>query len=349
MGMLVQRRLARPFWPELHSFAYFVFLLAFFGPPETCNFASTEVLTEAAKKEREVILYASMSVDEANKTIARFEERYPFLKVKLHRTGSEKLLTKVLTEASAKKTFADVIQTVEFSMHTFARRGVLGRYLSTENIQYPKEFKEEGYWTTVYYHPYVLAYNTKLTPRTILPKSYEDLLDLRWKGKMMMEGTKADWFAGMLQIMGRERGLKYMRDLSKQELTLRVGHELLAQLVAAGEGIFDINIPSSSVDRLKEKGAPIDWTSLGPAPTIMVGIGIASQAPHPHAAMLYMDFVLSKEGQKLIRDFGRLVARSDLAQEQAPAIKGVQMVPVNPALADQLDEYARQLREIFSK
>lgn len=309
--------------------------------------ASKEDLVEGAKREGEVVLYASMNLGEANTMISKFEERHPFLKVKLNRTGSEKLLTKVLTEARAKKTFADVIQTVEFSMHIFNRKGILGRYIPPANSLYPKEFKEEGYWATVYYHPYVLAYNTRLVSPAMLPRTYEDLLDPKWKGKMMMEGTKADWFAGMLQIMGRENGLKYMRALSKQEPTQRVGHELLAQLVAAGEGLLDINIPSSSVDRLKERGAPIDWTALGPVPAVMVGIGVSSQAPHSHAAKLYVDFVLSREGQKLIQGFGRLSARSDLAAEQPGALKQVKMVPVDPALAEKMDDYAKQLRAIF--
>jgi iron(III) transport system substrate-binding protein len=164
---------------------------------------------------------------------------------------------------------------------------------------------------------------------------------------MMIEGTKADWFAGMLQIMGQERGLKYMRDLAKQRPSPREGHELLAQLVAAGEGLLDVNIPIASVERMKEKGAPIGWTAVGAAPAIMVGIGLSSQAPHPNAAKLYMDFVLSREGQKLMRTPGRLVARADMAREQADLIKEVKMAPVNPALAEKLGEYAKQLRTIF--
>jgi iron(III) transport system substrate-binding protein len=109
-----------------------------------------------------------------------------------------------------------------------------------------------------------------------LPKSYEDLLDPKWKDKLMIESTKADWFAGMLQIMGQERGLQFMRALAKQQPSPREGHELLAQLVAAGEGFFDVNIPAASVERVKERGAPIDWTALGPVPAIMVGAGIAN-------------------------------------------------------------------------
>ncbi|MBI4525991.1 MAG: extracellular solute-binding protein [Deltaproteobacteria bacterium] len=334
--------------PGFHFAAAGIVCAICFGFSHAAQTASKEQI-EGAKKEGEVVLYASMNLSEANAMISRFEQRYPFVKVRLNRTGSEKLLTKVLAESAAKKSFADVIQTVEFSMYVLARKGVLGRYSPVENVLYPKEYKEDGFWTTVYYHPYVLAYNTQLVPAAILPKTYQDLLDPQWKGQMMIEGTKAEWFAGMLQIMGKEKGLKFMKDLSKQKPVSRVGHELLAQLVAAGEGLFDINIPSSSVDRAKARGAPIDWTALGPAPTILVGIGMSSRAPHPHAARLYLDFVLSKEGQSIIRSFGRLVARSDLAQEQASSTKGVKMVPINPALADHLDEYAKQLREIFSQ
>src|SRR5687768_5641629 len=147
--------------------------------------ATTDALIEEAKREGEVIYYASMNLSEANALIGAFEKRYPFIKVNLNRSGSEKLLTRVLTEARAKKTFADVIQTVEFSMHIFSRTGVLERYIPQANELYPKDFKEEGYWTTVYYNPYVVGYNTRLVPTRMLPRSYQDLIDPRWKGKMM--------------------------------------------------------------------------------------------------------------------------------------------------------------------
>jgi iron(III) transport system substrate-binding protein len=316
-------------------------------PSQMLHAASNDALIEGAKREGEVVFYASMNLGEANNLIAKFEARYPFIKVRLNRTGSEKLLTKVLTEARAKKMFADVIQTVEFSMHLFNRSGVLARHIPQADGLYPQDFKEQGYWTTVYYNPYVVGYNTRLVQPRMLPKSYDDLLDPRWKGKMMMEGTKADWFAGMLQIMGDERGLKYMRSLANQQPSLREGHELLAQLVAAGEGVLDINIPASSVDRMKEKGAPIDWTALGVAPAVMVGIGLTAQASHPNAAKLFMEFALSREGQKLHQSFGRLVARTDLAAEQPAAIREIKIVPVNPALAEKMNEYAGQLRTIF--
>lgn len=322
-------------------------LVIFIAAQGSAVSATSNTLIEGAKREGEVVYYASMNLSEANALIGEFEKRYPFVKVKLNRTGSEKLLTRVLTEARAKKNLADVIQTVEFSMHIFGRSNVLARYTPQSNALYPGEFKEDGLWTTVYYNAYVTGYNTKLVAPRLLPKSYEDLLDPKWKDKLMIESTKADWFAGMLQIMGQERGLQFMRALAKQQPSPREGHELLAQLVAAGEGFFDVNIPAASVERVKERGAPIDWTALGSVPAIMVGAGIANQSAHPMAAKLFLEFVLSRDGQKLMQTPGRLVARGDVANEQAAMLRKLKIIPVNPALAEKLDEYAKQLRSIF--
>jgi iron(III) transport system substrate-binding protein len=328
------------------TFQLFLALLPVVAGSYSLSLAATnDAIVEAARREREVIYYASMNLSEANALIGEFEKRYPFIKVKLNRAGSEKLLTRVLTEARARKSLADVIQTVEFSMHIFRRNGILARYVPQSNAAYPREFKEEGFWTTVYYNAYVTGYNTRLAPARDLPKSYDDLLDAKWKGKLMMEGTKADWFAGMLQILGQERGLKYMRALAKQQPSPREGHELLAQLVAAGEGVIDINIPAASVERMKERGAPIEWTALGPVPAIMVGVGLSAQAQHPNAAKLFVDYVLSRDGQKLIQTPGRHVAHRGLAN--AARLKELTIAPVNPALAEKLDEYAKQLRSIF--
>ncbi|HVH91416.1 MAG TPA: extracellular solute-binding protein, partial [Candidatus Acidoferrum sp.] len=114
------------------------------GSLSVAHAASTDATLDAAKREGEVVFYASMNLAEANIMIAEFEKRYPTIKVKLNRAGSEKLLTRVLTEARAKRVSADVIQTVEFSMHILTRSGVLARHVSQSDSLYPKNFKEEG-------------------------------------------------------------------------------------------------------------------------------------------------------------------------------------------------------------
>src|ERR1700752_5394187 len=129
---------------RLHFLLAVVFFAA--APPAPIIAASQDGLLEAARREGELVYYASMNVAEANAEISAFEKRYPFIKVKLNRIASEKLLTRVLTEARTKKIFADVIQTVEFSMHIFSRSGILARYTPPANSIFPQEFKEEGFW-----------------------------------------------------------------------------------------------------------------------------------------------------------------------------------------------------------
>ncbi|MFC1817220.1 ABC transporter substrate-binding protein [Thermodesulfobacteriota bacterium] len=347
--MYTTKRVRKTRGLKLYLFVLLLCLLTFHGLHKTSNAASQGMkeLIEGAKSEGELIFYASMNITQMTAVIDAYEKKYPFVKVKPFRTGGVRLLTRILAETRAKKLLADAIQTLEFNMHAFKERGILGHYPSTSDRFYPKDFKEEGYWATAYLNPYVVCYNNKLVIREDIPKTYEDLLNPRWKGKMMMNAGKVDWFAGMLQIMGKENGLQFMRELSKQNIVRQSGHELVATLVAAGEAELDINIPVSPLLTMKKRGAPLDWVALGTVPGVMVGVGINSQALHPNAAKLYKEFMLSKEGQNVLRRFGRMSARSDMVRPKV--YQGLQVVPVNPALAGSLDEYAKIEREIFSK
>ncbi|MBI4528361.1 MAG: extracellular solute-binding protein [Deltaproteobacteria bacterium] len=335
----------------IEPFRFILLIAAFvaFGFPRPSSSAAREDLIEAAKKDRELVLYTTINVEEANTMSRHFKAKYPFLDVKIGRADAERIMTKVLTETSGKKYLVDVIQTPAFYLHSLKKRGIMGEYSSTEDRFYPRNFKEERYWTATYYNPYVVAYNTKLVSPQSIPKRYEDLLNPVWKNKMALEQDKIDWFTAMLEILGREKGLKYMRDLSRQNPMLRVGQSLIAQLVAAGEALLQINGNAVSVNRLKQRGAPIDWIAPGRVPGLMVGIGLTAQAPHPNAARLFIDFALSKEGQQLYQSAGRLVARSDLFQEETMKLKGAQIVPVDPAWAEKFDEDSKLLAEIFSR
>jgi iron(III) transport system substrate-binding protein len=289
-----------------------------------------------------------MNLEEAAAMSSRFKAKYPFLEVNINRGEGERLLTKILQETRARKSLVDVMQSPAFYLHALRKRGILGEYATAEDRFFPRGFKEEKYWTATYYNPYVVLYNTKLVSAQNLPKRYDDLLNPFWKNKMILEKDKIDWFTAMLQILGREKGVKYMRDLSKQNPMLRIGQTLITQLVAAGEAALQINANAVTVNRLKQKGAPIDWVAPGSLPGLMVGVGLISQAPHPAAARLFVDFLLSREGQQIYQNAGRLVARSDLPQDESMKVRGAQIIPVDPAWAENFDEDSKLLREIFS-
>jgi len=309
--------------------------------------ATKEDIIEAAKKDREVVFYTTTNVEEADAMSRHFKAKYPFIDVNINRAEGERIVTKVLQETRAKKSPVDVIQTPAFYLHALRKREIRGDYSPADNRFYPRNFKEEKYWTTTYYNPYVVLYNTKLVSAQNLPKRYKDLLNPFWKNKMIIEKDKIDWFTAMLNILGREKGVKYMRELSQQNLMLRIGQSLITQLVAAGEATLQINGNGVTVTRMKRRGAPIDWVAPGPLPGLMVGVGLTSQAPHPAAARLFVDFLLSKEGQQLYQSAGRLVARSDLSQDESMKVRGAQIVPVDPAWAENFDEDSKLMKRNF--
>lgn len=303
-------------------------------------------LIEAAKKEGQVIVYGTMSLEAANLLHTRLRDKYPFLDVKLNRLGSGKFAPRVLAEYRANKNLADILQTNSLTLHYIKKEGFMSNYLSPEDRFYPKAFKEQGYWTTTNMNVHVLAYNTKLVPRDKAPKTYDELLNPAWRGKMLIDASD-QWGALMFQIMGKEKAIRYMRGLAKQDVALRrESSAMRAQLISAGESPIDIDSTLGPVEDLKKRGAPIDWIALSPVPVVTSAHGIALNPPHPNAARLYLDFMLSREGQKAVLDTRRNVARTDLLSEQE-AIKNLDLVPLDPNFGANAEYYARLIKEIF--
>jgi len=303
---------------------------------------------EGAKKERELMIYGSMNLRDALELIAKFREKYPFIDVKLNQLTTTKLLPRVIAETKAGKFFADILQNNALGLYYLKKENLLQYYLSPEDRFYPKQFKDSGYWTTTNMNVHVVAYNTRMVARDKLPKTFQDLLRPAWKGKMMLQNS-GEWLAWIMQVMGKDKGLHYARELSQQGILLR--HEstaLRAELITAGEAALDMDSAYGAVNLLKKRGAPIDWTTLGPTLVIPSGHGIATRAPHPNSAKLFTDFLLSKEGQRYVMALDRQVIRSDLFHEQV-TIKDLQLVPADPTLGEDAEYYNRLAREIFSK
>jgi iron(III) transport system substrate-binding protein len=310
---------------------------------------NTAKLIEAAKREKEVVIYGTMDLRGANLLNDKFREKYPFVDVKLNRFGSGNLVPRTIAEVRAGKYLSDILQTNSLGLHFLKKQGLLGHYLSPEDRFYPTQFKDQGYWTTTNMNVHVLAYNTRLLMSEKLPTTYEDLLIPVWRGKMVLDASE-QWFALMLQIMGKEKGLRYMATLAKQNILLRrESSAMRAQLIAAGEAPLDIDSTLDPVDQLKKRGAPIDWFTVGAVPVVTSAHGVASRPLHPNAARLYIDFILSKEGQRIVmNDIGRQVARSDLLSEQE-SIKNLRLIPLDPASGENMDYYARQIKETFQQ
>jgi iron(III) transport system substrate-binding protein len=272
--------------------------------------ADQEALIEGAKKEGVLVVYTSMTVEQMQKILDAFKARYPFIQSSMFRAVGERLLTKIMTEAQTGKYDFDVVQSAESQAYFLKKKNLLQKYVSPEmkNIQKPF-FDPEGFWAAVYIMPNVIAYNTRMVKRNEVPRTDDDLLNPKWKGKIGMDHTKPEWFAWKLKRMGEEKGLAYMKKLAAQEFRLYAGLSVITNLLVAGEFPLVLNTYLHNVEEVKRKSAPADWVVQDPVFTKFQPLGIGSKAPHPNAAKLFTEFMLSEEGQKIIASFGRVPTR----------------------------------------
>jgi len=260
----------------------------------------TAAIIESAKKEGELVIYGTSAPRQATILNDKFRHNDPFIDVKLNRLTTDNLYPRLIAETRSGKFLSDVVQNNTLVMYFLKRGKFLAHYFSTEDRYYPNDFKDQGYWITSGTNVHVVGYNTRAVSRDKLPKRWEDLLTPAWKGRILLS-PREQWFAWILQIMGKENGLNYMRALAKQGVTIRRETTAMrAQLITAGESDLGIDSTFSVLTALIKNGAPVGWTTLGPTLVVPVGHGVAVRAPHPNAAKLFIDFVLSREGQRVV-------------------------------------------------
>jgi len=257
---------------------------------------------EAAKKEGTLMLYTSMNVPDVNRLIEAFHRKYPFLSPKSYTTRSAALLQRLVTEAQAGRHSVDVIQANGYTVDIISKKALTKKYVSPESKTYPRKFLDpNGHWVATYLFCNVIGYNTKLVAQAEAPRNYEDLLDPKWRGKMGLDDKQYIWFDGLLEAMGREKGLAFMKKLANQQIQFRSGNALMANLLAAGEFAVLVNARPEQLDKLKHAGAPVAWAAPRPVTVNVLPVAIATQAPHPSAAALFTDYLLSAEGQTLLK------------------------------------------------
>jgi iron(III) transport system substrate-binding protein len=270
-------------------------------------------LVKGAKEEREVAIYTSMRVDELSQLTKKFTERYPFLKVNPSRLSGRRVITRVETEYQAGRYSVDVAGGFANISYSLKEGGLIAPYYSPQRKFFPGSNSEKAsYFAPDYISPVVLGYNTNLLKRDEVPKTYADLLDPKWKGKLFLDDEDYDWFVVLMHHFGKQRGTEYMKKLAANGVSMRRGRVLQTQMVIAGERPIGIALHGNSLLDFKEKGAPIDYVILDPYFAKPSEMMLARYAPHPHAAALYLDWVLSEEGQSLMASFGRISARKGI-------------------------------------
>ena len=263
---------------------------------------------DAAKKEGTVVVYTSLNTKDSVPIKDAFEKKYG-VKLVLWRSSSEKVLQRGITEARAGRHTADVFETNGPEMEAFYRERLLDEFWSPTLKDLPPEaFPKHRHYVADRFNFFTIAYNTDLVRPDDVPNSYDDLLLPKWAGRIALEASDTDWFGAMVTQMGEAKGLAWFGRLAEQRPQMRTGHTLLAELVAAGEVPLAAAIYNHNAERLMVKGAPIRWKALTPTFGRPNAIGVARRAPHPHAALLFADLMLSREGQELFKVRNRVPA-----------------------------------------
>jgi len=299
-----------------------------------------------AKREGTVVVYTSMNLKDSQPLIEAFEKKHG-VKVNLWHAVGEKIMLRTLTEARAGRHDADILGTSGAQMEVLYRENMLAPFYSPAFADLPPSaFAPHKHYVAARINFFVLAYNTKLIAPQDAPGSYQDVLDPKWAGKIGVEASDVAWFAAVTKAMGEEKGLAYFRKLAAMRPAVRQGHTLMAELVSAGEIPMALNVYNHSIERLKAKGAPVDWKPLAPAFGSPNAIGIAKNAPHPHAALLFADFILSKEGQEIVQRRGFVPASRAV---DSPLNKFDYRF-IDPGIVlDEWDAWAKRWSELFLK
>ena len=263
-------------------------------------------LIENARKEGSVAMYTSLNLKDSVPITDAFEKKYG-IKVVLWRASSEKVVQRSLTEARAGRFTADVYETNGPEMEILHREKLLEDFHSPWFKDIPPEaFPRHRQWVPDRFNFFVIGYNTNLVKPAEVPNSYEDLLHPRWVGRIGLEASDVDWFGAVIKGMGEQKGIAFFSKLAEMQPQLRTGHTLIAELVAAGEIPLAAAVYNHNVERLTVKGAPVKWKPLQPTFGRPNAIGVAKNAIHPHAALLFTDFMLSREGQQIIKERNRV-------------------------------------------
>ena len=305
-------------------------------------------IAAAAKDEGSLTLYTTIAEKDLPTLIQPFESKHG-IKVTVWRAGTDRILQRTTAEAAAGRHDVDVIHFGSPEMEALAREEILLPIdLPVHGDLQPGSVPAHKQWAATLLSVWVQAYNTTLLTREELPKSYADLLDAKWKGRLGIEAKDQDWFASVVDVMGGgDKGLGFFRNLAAGNgVSVRLGHTLLNNLVISGEVAVALTVYNYMPEQAKKKGAPIDWFALEPAIARSNAVGVARRAPHPNAALLFYEYLLGEEAQQSFVNMDYVPSNMKVASPLA----GIRIQQVDPVrVLDESEKWTTLFTDTFIK
>jgi iron(III) transport system substrate-binding protein len=302
-------------------------------------------IERAAKEEGELNFYTSIAQSDLAPLIAPFEQRYG-VKVKVWRAGDEQVVQRCVAETQGRRFIVDAVHTGSSFLDALRREKILQPVLSPLHAQLmPETLPAHRMWAATMLSVWVQAYNTNVIQRSDLPTRFEDLLAPQWKGKLGIEAKSADWFATIATQMGGDAGVNFFRTLvEKNGVSARLGNSLLTNLVAAGEVPLGLEVYNYMPAQAKRKGAPIDWFLMEPAAARANGVAVTNHAPHPAAALMLYDYLLSIDAQRILASLDYVPTNRTVASP----LQDAKVALVDPAMPlKQRTAWTQTFNQIF--
>ncbi|HEY3302536.1 MAG TPA: extracellular solute-binding protein [Candidatus Binatia bacterium] len=295
------------------------------------------LLVSKAKEEGEVVWYSTLAVEQGEALREEFERRYPGVRATIWRGRGEAVVNRFLTESKAGKFAVDVLSGSNENLPVVMKANLVGRYTSPERRFYSDAHKDrEGYWTSLVDVVAVIAYNTRLVSKADAPKKYEDFLEPKWMSSFAIDRNPDRAMMVWLKTWGKEKTEKFLQGLVRNGAAVRSGHNLTVQLLCAGEFKAAIEVYAFRVQSLKRQGCPVEIVFPDPTPGAVTPIYLGKRSPHPYAAALLMDYLLSDSGQRILVDKGLMHSGRQGIQPKVPEldleqrrVKTLLLVPVD--------------------
>ncbi len=312
--------------------------------------AAQDARVEAARTEGKVVWYTSLALPSAEKVAKLFETAHPGIKVEVHRTGSQRILQRVMQELQAGLKIVDVIHTSDAGHFVLLKeKKLLAKYTPPGVDRFPAGFKDaDGYYYGLRATVNVIAYNTKLVSAADAPKTWKDLLDPRWKGKLV---TAHPGYSGVIAThvlaLVHLHGWEYFKQLAQNRLMLVQSAVDPAGVVASGERVVAANGGDYYYYQMKKKGNPIEvvYPKEG-VPLVVSPTAIAAFAPHPNAARLFTDFAFTRELQQVMADSeGLYTGHPEVTYPtDKPTLSELKLLSVDP---EELEKRNEEIKKRF--
>jgi iron(III) transport system substrate-binding protein len=317
-------------------------------PPPTATMPPQQAYLAGAQKEAALKLYTSLNDQETKPLLEKFSQKYPFIKVDYYRASSADVLQKVLTEAIASMPPPDVLELDGVDMVQLYDQKLLTPYQSPEATILPDGAKHPwGYYTTCYINAIVVAYNTQLVKPEEAPKSLDDLLNAKWSGKIGIEPEDWALMPFSAKVMGEATANSFWTKLAAQKPKIIKGHTEVANAVAKGEVELSPTTYAHRIEALKKSGQPVEWVKTDPVYTYLNSVAITAKAPHPNAAHIFVDWLLSAEGQAVVASVGRIPIRPGVKANPITMTEGVKFYFGDPLVIKDVNQVRTQYYTLF--